>query len=908
MAGRQLPTGTVTFLFTDVEGSTKDLASMGNERYADVLDDHRQVLRDAFEVHDGVEVGTEGDAFFVAFARAPDAVGAAAQAQRALASHELRVRMGVHTGDALVREDSYVGHDVHRAKRICDAGHGGQILVSQTTADLLGSHASLTDLGPHRLKDLEEAQRIFQVTGDGLQRDFPPLRSLEHFTTNLPLQRSTFVGREREIADIRKLLDDHRLVTLTGIGGCGKTRLALQVGAELLDAFSDGVFFVDLAPITASDGVVGAIATAVGLAAEDDVTGVAPQTASDTLLVGYFSHRTCLLILDNCEHLLDACADVADRLLGNCPSVTILVTSREGLAVQGEQLWQVPSLSLPADLQTAQTSEAVSLFKARALAVRPAFELTPNNIGAVTEICRRLDGIPLAIEFAAARISHLPPQEIAARLEDMFRLLTGGRGRVQRQQTLQAALDWSFDLLSVEERVLLRRLAVFTGSFAIDAVEGICADDDLPRPRVLDVLGSLVAKSLVVAEEEGSQARYRQLETVRLYAIEQLREAGEVDSLRTRHREFFVDLLLSFDLLELWLPTRATIERLGAEEPNLLAATDFAVTERRFDIVVSVAMRRPLIFLRQGRGAELLRWLSMARTDDLELSPIERASALAAAANTAGILQDPSGPEFAELAVEAAGEEPSIPLLRALRHRATNRAIRSQWTGDLDLAAAARADVDRVDDVAKQISERAQLYSANVRPMVELMLGDIHAALDAAKTSRALELKMGQMTSSDGHVATTAHLTGDHELALEAAEHYIDRHRASPLMQDYIPCALAAIAAAGQVDRARTLLASFVEHHRQSVRPATVEMLMVAAAAIAYMEDDHPRSSRLLGWVRANTIEARRIIPSAGVYAMYQHYVGLVRSKIDSIDARRYLAEAREMSEDGVIALALADH
>jgi predicted ATPase/class 3 adenylate cyclase len=488
----QLPTGTVTFLFTDIERSTQTVASVGDERYAEMQDAHRAALRGAFAAHAGIEVQTEGDALFVAFQRASDALDGAVAGQRALEDQPLRVRMGIHTGDALVREHDYVGHEVHRAKRICDAGHGRQILLSETTAKLVG-RTELLDLGLHRLKDLGEPQRIYQVGRDR----YPALRSLESFTHSLPLQRSAFIGRESEIAEIRALLEANRIVTLTGVGGCGKTRLALQVGAEELDRFSDGVFMVDLAPISDPDAVLQELASAVFAPVGGGGFLNTGSSSIDDVVFTYLRTRHVLLILDNCEHLIDACAEIADSVLARCPRVTILATSREGLRVEGEQTWTVPSLSLPDEASDVGASEAVGLFTARAASVRPDFTLTPENTPPIVEICRRLDGIPLAIEFAAARVTHLSPRQIADRLDDRFRLLTGGQRRVQRQHTLHAALDWSFDLLDEHEQSLLRRLAVFSGHFSVEAVEAICSDDLVPTDMVTDILGSRVLKALV---------------------------------------------------------------------------------------------------------------------------------------------------------------------------------------------------------------------------------------------------------------------------------------------------------------------------------------------------------------------------------------------------------------------------
>ena len=619
----ELPSGTVTFLFTDIERSTESAAALGDERWAEALQAHRDLLRPAFKKHAGVEVGTEGDAFFVAFARAHDAVDAAAEGQRVHEAHpwpgetRLRVRMGLHTGEALVRGDGYVGHEVHRAKRISDAGHGGQILLSQTTADLVGT-ASLLDLGSHRLKDLGEPQHIYQLAGDGLERDFPAVRSLDAFTHSLPLQRSAFIGREREMADVREQLTTNRIVTLTGVGGCGKTRLALQVGAEELEHFPDGVFFVNLAPISDPDLIMDELARSVGAPTGEAITGGA-QTPADVALLAYLGARRCLIVLDNCEHLVDACADIVDRILASSPGVTVLATSREALRVEGEQAWSVPSLSLPAERRDAQASESVSLFKARAQAVRKGFELTADNLEPVVEICRRLDGIPLAIEFAAARVGHLSPRQIADRLDDRFRLLTGGQRRVQRQHTLQAALDWSFELLDEPDRTLLRRLSVFAGDFSIEAAEGICSDDALGAGGITDRLGSLVSKSLVDADLVGDEVRYKLLETVRAYASQRLAQSHESEAFRTQHRDWFVSWLDTFPE-DRWFDF-ATIERVSREEPNILAALDWSTSENQLDIVGHVSAR--LWCLNQG-SRRIWRWVGLGLQVEDQLTPDDR--------------------------------------------------------------------------------------------------------------------------------------------------------------------------------------------------------------------------------------------------------------------------------------------
>ena len=545
-APRTLPEGVLTLFFSDVEGSTRLAKAHGDAAWAELLETHRALLRQAFAAHGGHEVDTQGDSFFAVFRLPSDAVAAALAAQQSLAAQAwpaagaVRVRIGLHTGEAMARGDHYVGQEIHRASRICDAGHGGQIVVSQTTAELvrgsLPEGATLAPLGDYRLKDLGQPQRLFQLGAAGLPSDFPRLRSLD-IPTNLPTERSSFIGREADISALRERLAEHRLVTLTGIGGSGKTRLALQVGALELGRFADGVFFVDLAPVSDAQLLAATVASACGLML-GEASGAGAASFEDRLIEA-LARRQSLVIVDNCEHMLEAVADLLDRMLADCDKLTLLATSREALAVEGEQVLPVASLAVPDDAALtqaqAEANDAVRLFVERAKAVKPGFALGPDNRAAVVEVCRRLDGIPLAIEFAAARVAHLSVPQIAERLQDRFRLLTGGRRRIQRQQTLSAALDWSHDLLGDDERIVFRRLAVFAGGFALDAAEGICSGGDIHQGAVLDLLGSLVAKSLVstLADDRG-QTRYRLLETVRMYAADKLAAAAECEAVRTR--------------------------------------------------------------------------------------------------------------------------------------------------------------------------------------------------------------------------------------------------------------------------------------------------------------------------------------------------------------------------------------
>jgi len=495
LAVRRLPSGTVTFLFTDVEGSTKLLHELGSERYAKAIAKHRRGLRKAFERRGGVEVDTQGDAFFVAFPTAAAALAAACEAQEAL---ELPVRMGIHTGTPLLTSEGYVGPDVHRAARIAAAGHGRQVLVSSATVPLLGTDR-LIDLGEHRLKDLSAPERIYQAG----EREFPPLRTL--YRTNLPVPATPFLGRDRELAEIGKLLAraELRLLTMTGPGGTGKTRLSLQAAGEAADRYRDGVFWVPLAPLRDPALVLEQAAQAVG--------------ANDSL-AEHVADKRLLLLLDNFEHLVDA-ADDLGSLVTSCPNLQLLVTSRELLRIPGEQAFPVPPLD---------PGQGAELFISRARAVEPAFTPTP----AIPTLCAKLDNLPLALELAAARVRVLSPEQLLERLAKRLDLLKAGRGVDPRQQTLRATIEWSHDLLDEEEQKLFARLAVFAGGCTLEAAEEVCDAD-------LDVLQSLVDKSLVRQNE----SRFWMLETIREYALEQLEASGEAEELRRRHADYFLALV-----------------------------------------------------------------------------------------------------------------------------------------------------------------------------------------------------------------------------------------------------------------------------------------------------------------------------------------------------------------------------
>jgi len=537
---------TLALLFTDIEGSTNLLRSLGAD-YRKLLAQHRRVLRDAFAAHGGTVLQREGDALFVTFADPSSAILGAIDGQVALAeatwpadSH-VRVRMGIHVGEVIIDEDDdYVGLAVHQAARISAAAHGGQVLTSkaiQTQAEhRVPPDVSLKSIGRFRLKDFPEPQDLFQLHHPDLPGDFPAPRTAPGARHNLPKAISSFIGRDREVAELAELLGTARLVTLTGPGGCGKTRLAIEAASASLPVRPDGIWFVDLAPVSDPELVLSVAANAMGVQESR-------AASADSAMIDFLSSGRPLVILDNCEHLIPTCAELAEKWLSACPGLTILVTAREPIGVAGEVIRRVGGLQIPSDTDTGESSEAVQLFIERARSHEPEFDCGEQELAEIAHVTHRLDGIPLAIEMAAALVGTLSVGEILSRLDDRFRLLTGGGGRnLGRQQTLLATVDWSHDLLSEPERVLLRRLSVMSGSFSLEDVEGVCAGDEIDRAEVVALLRRLVATSWVMRERGGDRAAYRLLETSRQYALDKLVSSSEAQRFRSKHSEWFADL------------------------------------------------------------------------------------------------------------------------------------------------------------------------------------------------------------------------------------------------------------------------------------------------------------------------------------------------------------------------------
>jgi predicted ATPase/class 3 adenylate cyclase len=578
--------GLHAFLFTDIEGSTALLQRVGADAYARVLADHHRLIRSALAGHGGVELNTAGDGFFAEFSTPRACLAAALQMQQALGScgwpdgESVRVRMGVHAGEAELTAAGLVGLDVHRAARIAAAAHGGQVLVSETAAALVGdglpAGVALKDLGVHWLKDLGRPDRLFQLCGPGLVAEFPPLRSLGNpaLPNNLPAQLTAFIGREEEIAEVRALAGSSRLVTLTGPGGCGKTRLGLQVAGGLLDGSSDGVWLIELAAVTDRDAVPVAIAAALQIPAQPG------RPVLDTLADALGSQEM-LIVLDNCEHLIGGCAKTAETILQRCPKVHLIATSREPLAIAGETIYRVPSLSLPEadddDDGAARSCDAVALLADRARAQGVTLPLDAGTVPVAVSVCRRLDGMPLAIELAAARLRSMSLAELAGRLDQRLRLLTGGsRTALPRQQTLRAAIGWSHSLLTPEEQLLLGRLSVFAGGFDLPAAEAVCGYGTVDAAQVAVLLGSLADKSLVVTEPAAAGLRYRLLETIRLFAAERLADAGGEQGAAAAHSAHYL-ALAETAAPHLTGPEQGSwFDRLDADLANLRRAAEHA--------------------------------------------------------------------------------------------------------------------------------------------------------------------------------------------------------------------------------------------------------------------------------------------------------------------------------------------
>ena len=742
----ELPSGTITLLFTDVEGSTNLLEHVGDTGYAQILADHRRLLRASFQTWHGHELEAPGDGFLVVFQSARDAVMAAVAAQNELSAHSwpegapVRVRMGLLTGEPIRAGEGYVGLDVHRAARISAAGHGGQILLSQSTRDLvqdiLQSDVGLRDLGSHRLKDLARPEHIFQIVTPELASDFPPLKTLNTMPNNLPVQLTSFIGREKDIAAITGLFSTTRMLSITGPGGSGKTRLALQLAAEMVDVFGDGVWFVELASLSDPDLVPQTVASALGVREQ-------PGKSLLATLVDYLRNKHLLLLLDNCEHLVTASSHLAIALLRDCRDLRILATSREALSIPGEILWRVPPLSLPDGEPLASPEEligyeAVHLFVERVRSSQPKFALTDRNADAVVRVCRQLDGIPLALELAAARVRSMSVEQLAVRLNDKFRLLTGGpRTALPHHQTLQATIDWSYNLLSDTERALLRRLSVFSGGWTLEAAERICDGHGVEAHAVVDLLAHLADKSLIQAEYGEDEIRWGILETIRQYSRERLLESGEELEFRRRHRDWFTALVEEANLLGsdqgIWL------DRLETEHDNLRAVLEWShIDEQSAEAGLRLAGALVRFWVVRGYFTEGRARLETALSDSIGDSPA-RAKAL----HGAGVLAGHQGDyERADARCQEA---------LALWQRLGDKLGMALAINTLGLVARTQGDYDRATNLLEQsltlsreVGDKWSLaLTLNGLGVVARGRGDYERARALHEESRALRKELG---------------------------------------------------------------------------------------------------------------------------------------------------------------------
>jgi predicted ATPase/class 3 adenylate cyclase/Tfp pilus assembly protein PilF len=853
------PTGTVAFLFTDIEGSTQRWESH-RAAMDDVVKRHDALLREAIDRHNGYVFKAIGDAFCVAFARVSDAVAAAVDAQRALSTEDfsvvggLPVRMGLHAGEASERNGDYFGPAVNRVARLMSIGHGGQILVSGATRELtyrdLPPGASLLDLGSHRLKDLTEAEQVWQLSIEGLSADFPALKSLDTIPNNLPVQQTSFRGRERDVEEVTLLLSQHKLITLFGSGGVGKTRLALQVGAEVLDQYSDGVWLVDFAPITDPELVSSVIAKEIGM----------PQVEGrriDESIAPWLRRKKLLLILDNCEHVLEAVATISNGITRSCPDVRLLATSRQALGVSGEEVMRLASLDVPhkiADLTSTAIMEfgAVALFVDRAHSVDKSFKLTDDTAPIVADICRRLDGIPLAIELAAARVKVLSIPNLAQRLNERFKILTGGsRSALPRQKTLSALIDWSYDLLTPQEQQLFNRVGIFAGGFSLDAATAVCSGDDLDEIEILDLLSSLTDKSLVVADTTGEHERYHLLESTRAYALEKLTPAGEREALARCHAEYFRDQARAADERFGMGSTFAWVAGAELELDNDRTALEWALT-RGNDAVLGGAIAGALgwLWFNAGLTVEGRYWISLAleRVNEAEQPQIAARLWFALSGLSSGQRKHAEAQQAMQL-YALAGDA------RGAARAQCQLAGALYQMGRLDEA---EATIEQALTTARACGDAHNVANClSMQAAIALYRGDVRAARElfaqALAASKALGNEWGTAVVLS-NIAELEFADGHPEQALQAASEALEiivrGKNAMNIASGHTNCAAYRIAL-GDLGAARDSAREGLRRARQVRHERGIAIALQHLALLAALGGDLESGAQLLGYVDA---------------------------------------------------------
>jgi predicted ATPase/class 3 adenylate cyclase len=912
-----LPTGTVTFLFSDIEGSTERW-----ERYRGAMKSavahHEELVNAAITVHGGHVFKTVGDAFCAAFHTVPDAIAAALHAQQTLSKEDfsavdgLKVRMALHTGLADERNGDYFGPTVNRVARLLSIGHGSQVLVSGAASDLaqgeMPSRATLRDLGAHRLKDLAHPEQVYQLLSPDLPAEFPPLRSLESLPNNLPLQVTLFLGREKDVIDIERRLAKTRLLTLVGTGGVGKTRLSLQIGAEVLDQYEDGVWFVELAPILDPDLIPGAMATIFGVGTR---AGQSPLEA----LVHVLRTKRMLIILDNCEHIVGGAARVADAMLRGCPQVRIIATSRQGLGIDGEVVLRVSSLPVPENVERLKAADAigfgaVALFVERASAAVESFRLTDENAPTIAQICRRLDGIALAVELAASRIKVLTPTQLLAMLSERFRVLTGGkRTALPRQQTMRAAIDWSYDLLDENEQLMFRRLAIFSGGSTLEAAREVCGDETIGQWEVFELLSSLIDKSLVSSEASGAEQRYRLLESTRQYALEKLEESGELDGMQRRHAAYYIGMVER--ALETWnlTPTYAWLEPLEADYDNFRGVMDWALIERH-DVELGAKLTGLLgWFWREGPYQAEGRQRVATAVDQLDgiISPASRAQLLWAHASLAGAMQTwPMMLEFAQRALAIyleLGDRKGEAWSRLSVGEGLHRLSRfDESLTQLDTALALMRELGERRGVVRSISSLArnhdfQGHAKEARRLYEEALVLARSIGDSHSTTTLLSNIAENIFEHEGDAQRA------YDMAREIGEHYTrSRDRLSMALNNNNMAAYLVVL--GRLDDAYAHAADAVKHGSDGQAPNQLAWSLQHLAAIAGAQGHLEQAARVLGYCKARMAQLGTI-EEYTERSERERLETLLRDRLEETELSALLKEGAAFSEDRAIGEAL---
>jgi predicted ATPase/class 3 adenylate cyclase len=903
------PTGTVSFLFTDIEGSTVRWETHGDAMRAAVAR-HDALLRAAIAENRGHVFKTMGDAFCAAFHTPLDAVHAAASAQRRLAAEDwndidgMPVRMAVHLGAVEARDGDFFGQPLNKLARLLAVAHGGQVVLTgaaaEVVADALPSDVRLSDLGRHRLKDLELAEHVLQLIADGVPATFPPLRSLDAHANNLPVQLTSFIGREREMAELAAPLAASRLLTLVGAGGVGKTRLALQLAADALDRYADGVWLIELSPLLRAEDVAAETATVLSLR----VNAKEPVTTS---ILRELREKQTLLIYDSCEHLIAPTATLVASLLSSCPGVTILASSRQPLQIAGERVHQIGVLDVPAAAVTtaaqALTSSAVRLFVERARDASARFALTDANAQAIGDICRRLDGIALAIELAASKVAVLSPRQLADRLNERFRLLAGGsRTALPRQQTLRALIDWSYDLLDDRERLVFRRLAAFAGSFSLEAVSAVCADDELDEWEVFELLAALVAKSLVVVEQAGEDQRYRLLDSMREYARARAEQAGDTAAVTARHGRFYAAFLTGAGDATDEPAWQRSVELEIDNIRSALSAAFAAGGERAtgFRILASLGKSAVLVMTPQ----EVVAWFeaAVAVLDD------DTAPALAAA-----LLNNCAYAEwFVGISIQRRTATIERAIAAAKRSGVGEHVVEAYTRFGSCLSDAGR--LDEADAAFREASEHAAGLTDKTRASLEMSWGindlqreDLEAArrrfAHVAALERADSERRGAALLNLGEVEFAR---GDLDAALDAARRAKKLYAAlnAPGL-GLLACNLAAYAlAADSLDEAANALREALDHLRRS-GAGWLTAALEHHALLAALRDDDERAALLLGYTQERYREAgkgRQLTEQRG----YDRAVHLLRERLAPDALAGYFGAGALLTEGEAIDLAIA--